>query len=217
MPLLEESVRLSEDLGVRAYAARWMIHLGEGLLAGNDQEQAATTARRALDLARGHDEAGHEALALRLLGETAARRTAPDRDDAATHYGRALELAERLGMRPLLARTHLDLGRVERAAGRLAEAEEHLARAVVLFSALGMRAALERSAPELSALGRLLVVSRGHVPLYEYLSRGHASDPAPRVVLDRRRAEAAAAPPSDRRRRSVDDKLRTRGVAVVTE
>ena len=217
MPLLEESVRLSEDLGVRAYAARWMTHLGEGLLAGDDQEQAATTARRALDLARGHDEAGHEALALRLLGETAARRTAPDRDDAAAHYGRALELAERLGMRPLMARTHLDLGRVERAAGRLAEAEEHLARAVVLFSALGMRAALERSAPELSALGRLLVVSRGHVPLYEYLSRGHASDPAPRVVLDRRRAEAAAAPPSDRRRRSVDDKLRTRGVAVVTE
>jgi len=87
----------------------------------------------------------------------------------------------------------------------------------VLFSTLGMRGWLDRAAPELTALGSLLVVGRANVGLYEYLSRRFADDGRLRVVLDRRRAAPGAPSTTERRRRSVDDKLRDRGVAIVGE
>ncbi|HEU4371010.1 MAG TPA: hypothetical protein VFV05_22545, partial [Methylomirabilota bacterium] len=221
LALLEESVRLSEELGVKAYLARWATLLGEGLLATGDVARATEIGERALALARAHDERGHEAAALRLLGELAAAQERPD-GTAVGRYAAALAIAEELGLRPLLARAHLGLGHLHRRNGRMAEAEEHLAIAVVLFSDLGMRTWLDRTEPELRALGHLVIVARPNVDLYEYLRQKFAGDPDVRVVLDRRqnqerRPEGAIA--AERRAAdragAIDHALRARGLAVV--
>ena len=71
------------------------------MLAGR-AEDAVQFARRALDLSREHKERAHEAYALRLLGEIAARGEAPDAAAEGWYQG-AIELADELGMHPLLA------------------------------------------------------------------------------------------------------------------
>jgi len=50
-----------------------------------------------------YKERGHEAWALRLLGEIAVRADSPDPEAAVTYYGQALSLAGELGVRPLVA------------------------------------------------------------------------------------------------------------------
>ena len=111
--------------------------LGEVWLLTGRLEEAAESARLALTLSREHEERGYEARALRLLGELALQREPPDLDGAAEFCRQACALAGELGMRPLVAQSHLLLGRVHARAGRsLAEAQ--LAMAAALFRELGM-------------------------------------------------------------------------------
>src|SRR5262249_48366958 len=117
LALLDAGVRLSEELGINAYLALWTVHLGEGLVVAGLLERAPTVAQRALDMARIHHEAGHEAWAQWLLGEVLAARSGGDTAGAEAHYRAALALAEELGLRPLVARIHLGLARLARRAG----------------------------------------------------------------------------------------------------
>src|SRR5205823_5295992 len=101
LPLLEQAV-------VQAVAMRYMVDyalrvgwLGEAYLLAGRLDEASTQAQRALAFSQAHQERGHEAYALRLLGEVAARRTPPETEQAEAHYQQALTLAEELGMRPL--------------------------------------------------------------------------------------------------------------------
>jgi hypothetical protein len=142
---------------------------------------------------------------------------------ATERYTAAIAIAEELGLRPLLARSHLGLGQLHRRGGQMLEAEEHLATAVVLFSDLGMRAWLDRTEPELRALGHLVIVAKPNVNLYEYLSQKFADDPNVQVVLDRREGQdrrpdggaSVERRAADRRRLAIDSALRSRGLAVV--
>jgi len=216
-------VRLSDEVGVKAYLARWATLLGEGFLAMGDATRAAQIGERALELARTHGERGHEAAALRLLGDLALTHEPPLVGTAAEHYRSAIAIADELGLRPLLARTHLALGQLQRRAGRAVDAEGNLTSAVMLFSDLGMRSWLDRSEPELRALGQLVIVARPHADLYEYLRQKFADDPNVQVVLDRRHGETRPETPgasvekraAERRRQAIDQALRTRGLAVV--
>jgi len=79
------------------------------MLAGHLAE-AHALAEQAQALAGAYQERGHQAYALRLLGEIAARRDPPEGDLAVAHYQQALALAEELGMRPLAAHCHRGLG-----------------------------------------------------------------------------------------------------------
>ena len=223
--LLEDGVSLTEDLGVRAYLALWTAHLGEGLAAARQADRARTVAQRALDLALRHKERGHQAWALRLLGEIAGQAEPPAIGEAEGYFGRALALAEELQMRPLQARSHLGLGRLLRLAGDRDRAEDHLANALGLLREMDMRFWLSRAAEELLHLGHLFVVARHNIQLYDYLKREYAGEPVT-VILDRRhgqRRERDEAPASERRhaerRRQVqvDEAIRTRGFAVVPE
>src|SRR5262245_11616768 len=81
--LLEDGVALTEGLGVRAYLSLWTTHLGEGVLAASQLERARAVAQRALDLAQAHKERGHQAWALRLLGDVAAAGGATNETDKA--------------------------------------------------------------------------------------------------------------------------------------
>ncbi len=221
LALLEEGVRLSDEVGVKAYLSRWATLLGEGFLTTGDALRAAEIGERALELARAHGERGHEAAALRLLGDVAAAQAPPLVATAAERFGAAIAIAEELGLRPLLARAHLGLGQLHRRAGQVPEAEAHLATAVVLFSDLGMLTWLDCSEPELRALGHLVIVAKPNVNLYEYLKAKFAGDPNVQVVLDRRQGESRPDGVSgerraaDRRRLAVDHALRSRGLAVV--
>jgi class 3 adenylate cyclase/tetratricopeptide (TPR) repeat protein len=222
LSLLEEGVRLSDEVGVKAYLARWATLLGEGVLATGDALRAVEIGQRALELARAHGERGHEAAALRLLGDVAAAQVPPQMTTAIERFTAAIGIAEELGLRPLLARTQLALGQLHRRGGQVLEAEAHLATAVVLFSDLGMRAWLDRTEPELRALGHLVIVAKPNVNLYEYLKTKFAGDPNGQVVLDRRhgepRPDAGASVErraADRRRIAIDQALRSRGLAVV--
>ena len=222
LALLEEGVRLSDEVGVRAYLARWTTLLAEGLLASGDVPRAAEVGERALALARAHGERGHEAAALRLLGDIAAAQEPPQVSTATERFSAAITLAEELALRPLLARAHLGLGELHRRGGLVREAEAHLATAVVLFSDLGMRAWLDRTEPELRALGHLVIVAKPNVDLYEYLRDKFAGDANVQVVLDRRHSEphpdgttAVERRADDRRRIAIDQALRSRGLAVV--
>jgi sugar phosphate isomerase/epimerase len=110
---------------------------GLGLLAGR-LEEAHALAEQALALARAHQERGHQVYALRLLGEIAARRAPPERDQAGDDFRQALTLAEELGMRPLVAHCHLRLGKLYGEIGRQDEARAELSAAITLYRAMGM-------------------------------------------------------------------------------
>jgi hypothetical protein len=85
----------------------------------------------------------HEARALRLLGEVAARHDPPEHADG--HYRDGLALAEELGMRPLVARCHLDLAKLHRRTGKQQQAEEHFNTATSMYRDMGMTYWLEKA------------------------------------------------------------------------
>jgi hypothetical protein len=84
--------------------------LAEAYLESGRVQDASALAARAVELAVEERGRGHEAWALRLIGEIASRRDPPDVDLAELHYRRALAQAEELSMRPLGAHCHLGLG-----------------------------------------------------------------------------------------------------------
>jgi hypothetical protein len=76
----------------------------------------------------------------------------PDRFDAelgATHYRKALALAEARGMRPLVAHCHLGLGKLYRRTGKPEQAREHLRTATAMYREMDMRFWLEQVEREL--------------------------------------------------------------------
>ena len=109
------------------------------LLLADRVEDAISATERALALARKRDERGHEAYALRLLGEIAAHPHSSESDTAQLHYEKARTLAETLGMRPLVAHCHFGLGRLYRREGRRREADEQVGTAATMYHDLGMR------------------------------------------------------------------------------
>jgi tetratricopeptide (TPR) repeat protein len=112
--------------------------LGEAYLLAGRLDQAYTQAQHALEFSRAHQERGHEAYALHLLGEFYARHDPLEVEPAATHYRQALTLAEALGMRPLQAHCHRSLGTLYGQRGWVACAHTELTRAVQLYRAMDM-------------------------------------------------------------------------------
>jgi adenylate cyclase len=80
------------------------------MLFARRNKDASEVAHRALDAARTHKERRHEAWALHLLGEVAARCDPPDPGTARRYYDEALALARGLGMQPLVAQCQDGLG-----------------------------------------------------------------------------------------------------------
>jgi len=101
-------------------------------------EEAHTLAERVLAFTRAHQERGHQAYALRLLGEIAARREPPECAQAEAHYRQALILAEELGMRPLQAHCHRGLGTLYAMTGQREQARIALSTAIEMYRAMEM-------------------------------------------------------------------------------
>ena len=115
-----------------------MPWLSEAYLLAGRLDEAYTQAQRALDFSRTHKEQGHEAYALRLLGEVAAHREPPQGEQAEAHYNQALALAAELGMRPLQAHCHLGLGTLYLTLGHQEQARAALFTAIDLYRAMDM-------------------------------------------------------------------------------
>ncbi len=62
-----------------------------------------------------------------------------DLETAHSSYHKALLLADRLGMRPLVAHCHLGLGKLYQRMGKRQEAHEHLSTATTMYREMGMR------------------------------------------------------------------------------
>jgi hypothetical protein len=106
-----------------------------------------------LTFSRAHQERGHEAYALRLLGEFHARREPPEVEPAATHYRQALALAEELGMRPLQAHCHLSLGTLYTRTDQREQAHAELSMAIGLYRAMDMHFWLPQAEAALAKTG----------------------------------------------------------------
>src|SRR5262249_27490468 len=114
------------------------LSLGEAYLLAGRMEEAHTFTESALAHAREYQERGHQAYALRLLGEIAAHYALPNVAEAAAHYRQALSLAEVLSMRPLQAHCHRGLGTLYARTGRQEQARAELSTAIEMYRAMDM-------------------------------------------------------------------------------
>ena len=152
VPLLEDAV---ERAGANRIAGRyslWMAWLAETYLRAGRVDDASRLVDRALALSRDHGERGNEVHILLLRAEIGAVRATEEVKDVETAYRYVVGLAEELGMRPLVARCHLGLGRWYRSEGRLNDGRQLLRAAVDLFRDMQMQTWLERTEAELGAV-----------------------------------------------------------------
>jgi tetratricopeptide (TPR) repeat protein len=112
--------------------------LGEAQVLTGDLEEAHTLTEHTLALTRARRERGHEAYALRLLGDIAMRRAPSEAAQAEAHYRDALALAEALGMRPLQAHCHRSLGALYATIGQREQARAALTTAVEMYQGMAM-------------------------------------------------------------------------------
>ena len=134
LALLEQAVERADAMEqVFAHALR-LVFLADALLSLGRPKEAETQAVKALETATQHQEAGSVAHAWRALGRVTAEG---DVKRAQASYAQAVQLAERLGMRPLLAHCHLGLGQLLTRSGS-SDAGQHLHAAEALYAQLDM-------------------------------------------------------------------------------
>ncbi len=139
LALLEQAVERAVTIKLMANQPLRLVRLGEGHVRAGRPENAFPVAVQALELAEEQRERGHEAYAHWLLGESWAKRDAPDFDRAEQHYRKGLAVSAQLGMRPLQGHCHCALGRLAGRRGDAKGAGESLNVARDLFGEMEMR------------------------------------------------------------------------------
>jgi tetratricopeptide (TPR) repeat protein len=135
LPLLEQGVS-TEATEIGSGLAR--VWLGEAYLRLGRLDEALTVALRGLEFCRTHAQQGEQAWALRLLGEIHAHRQPLEAELAATACHEALALADTLGMRPLQAHCHRDLGTLYAKRGQREQASIALSTAIEMYRSMEM-------------------------------------------------------------------------------
>ena len=138
VPLLTQAMEQATAMDRAEFQTLCCLFLGEAQTLAGHLEEAHALAERTLALARERQEWGHQAYALRLLGDIAARREPPETEPAEAHYQQALSLAEDLGMRPLQAHCHLSLGTLYAKMDQRELARAELSTAIDLYRAMAM-------------------------------------------------------------------------------
>jgi tetratricopeptide (TPR) repeat protein len=154
IPLLTQAVEQTIATERVVYQVLCRLSLGEAQVLTGRLEEAHPLTERTLALARERQERGHQAYALRLLGDIAARREPPESVPAEAYYRQALALAEELGMRPLQAHCHLGLGRLYGQTGRVEQARTALTTAIDLYHAMDMTFWLPQAEAVLAQVSR---------------------------------------------------------------
>ena len=141
LSLLEQAVEATVQRG--AVHALRTAHLAEAHLLAGDAQQARDLANQALEAARTRGERAHEAYALRVLGRATIETSSVE---AGRHLRAAVELADKLGMRPLAAQARLDLALAGERQGMIEAYDATAAEAARLLESLKMRDWLGRQA-----------------------------------------------------------------------
>jgi tetratricopeptide (TPR) repeat protein len=145
MPLLEQALARVTSMRSMFDLALAVGRLSEALLLVRRIPEAIALAERALEHAQVHQERGHEAWSLRVLGEIAARQEPLQIQPAEGYYRQALALAQTLGMRPLQAHCYLGLGMLHAKTGQSEQAGTELTTAIDLYRAIDMTFWLSRA------------------------------------------------------------------------
>jgi class 3 adenylate cyclase/tetratricopeptide (TPR) repeat protein len=138
VPLLTQTIEQSTAMENVYFEAFCRVSVGAAQILAGHLEEAHTLAEGVLAFTRAHQERGHEAYALRLLGEIAARREPPECEPAVAHNQQALALAETLGMRPLQAHCHRGLGTLYATTGQREQARAELSMAIEMYRSMEM-------------------------------------------------------------------------------
>ena len=138
VPLLTQALEQTSAMETVGFQTQCRLFLGEAQVLAGRMEEAHILTGRTLALARERQERGHEAYALRLLGDIVARREPPESAQAETHYQQALTLAEELGMRPLQAHCHRGLGTLYGQTGQSEQARAELSTAIDIYRDMEM-------------------------------------------------------------------------------
>jgi class 3 adenylate cyclase/tetratricopeptide (TPR) repeat protein len=138
VPLLRQATEHATAMERVDVQALCRLSLGEAEVLAGRLAEAHALAAWALAHAREYQERGHQAYALRLLGEIAVRHEPPESDQAGDDYRQARALAEELGMRPLQAHCHTDLGMLYLKSGRHEQARNELIAAIALYRVMEM-------------------------------------------------------------------------------
>ncbi len=154
LPLLTQAMDQVTLMERVEHQACCRLSLGEAQLLAGHLEEAQALAEHALAHARERQERGHQAYALCLLGEIAARRELPESESAEAQYRQTLTLAEELGMRPLQANCHLGLGTLYLKNGQRGQARTELATAIALYHPMDMALWLTQAEEALAQIGR---------------------------------------------------------------
>jgi tetratricopeptide (TPR) repeat protein len=136
--LLTRTIEQTTAIAIVFIQVLCRLSLGEAQMLAGRLEEAHVLAERALALARTHQERGHQAYALHLLGDIAARREPPESALAEAYDRQAMALADELGMRPLQAHCHLGLGTLYARIDRREQACTELSAAIDLYRAMDM-------------------------------------------------------------------------------
>jgi tetratricopeptide (TPR) repeat protein len=153
MPLLETAIEQATAMRRMDNYSLWVAWLSEAYLLDDRLDTALQHAQRALELSRQYKERGNEAYALRLLGEIMVRRDPLALEQAEAFYRQALSQAEGLGMRPLMAHCHVDLGLLHRRRGEHTQAPVEMSAAVALFRAMATPRWLAQVDAHLATMG----------------------------------------------------------------
>jgi class 3 adenylate cyclase/tetratricopeptide (TPR) repeat protein len=134
--LLEEAVARGLAMKLAAGHSRSLASLAEGYLLTERLEESRDLATQALAFARLRGQRGYEAWILLLLGQISHR----SEDQGAALYScrQGLEIANELGMRPLIAHLHLWLGRLSLCSDQASIAEKEFVSAAQLFEEMGV-------------------------------------------------------------------------------
>jgi class 3 adenylate cyclase/tetratricopeptide (TPR) repeat protein len=142
---VSEAIRYLEDgvdnlaaAGRVAFLSLSTVWLSEGYLLCGRLDEANAVANRALDLSRNHKERGHEAWALKMLGDIALHRESPQTEQAEAYYRQAFAVSDALGMQPLRAHCKFGLGNVHALMGDWEQARVELAAAAELYRSMEM-------------------------------------------------------------------------------
>jgi len=145
LPYLEQGVENLPTVGRVSFLSLSMVWLGEGYLLSGRLADASNLAERALQLSRTHKERGHEAWALKLLGDVALGHNPPRTQQAESYYRHASAVSLELGMRPLRAHCHLSLGELYTQMDQSVKAQKELLTAIDLYRSMDMTGSLREA------------------------------------------------------------------------
>jgi tetratricopeptide (TPR) repeat protein len=145
LPLFQQAIEQADCMRMMVDHSHRISCLGEAHLLAGRVDESLSLGERALDLSREHKERGHEAWALRLLGEIHSHPDSLDALKAEENYRASLTLAEELGMRPLQAHCRKGFGALYGRTGRGEKGREELTAAMDMYREMEMTFWLEKA------------------------------------------------------------------------